>query len=98
MEEAALEAGAPLADLLPRGLQLAGSDDMEGEDEDETITDRGGVPFMPSLTMQDEENLQTTVAAEEKIAFIARLTVALLVFIVFWMARISQLFLLLNHI
>ena len=98
MEEAALEAGAPLADLLPRGLQLAGSDDMEGEDEDETITDRGGVPFMPSLTMQDEENLQTTVAAEEKIAFIARLTVALLVFIVFWMARISQLFLLLDHI
>ena len=98
MEGAASEAGAPLADLLPPGLQLAGSDDMEGGDEDETISDRGGVPFAHSLTIQDEANLENTVAAEEKIAFVARLTVALLVFIVFWMVHISQPFLSLNHL
>ena len=89
MEEAALEAGAPLADLLPPGLQLAGSDDMEGEDEDEIISDQGGTAFMHSLTIQDEANLENTMAAEEKIAFVARLTVALLVFMVFWMVHIS---------
>ena len=98
MVEAALEAGAPLADLLPPGLQLAGSDDMEGEDEDEIISDRGGVSFMHSMTIQDEANLESTVAAEEKIAFFARLTVALLVFIVFWMVHFSQSFLSLNHL
>ena len=98
MEEAALEAGAPLADLLPRGLQLAGSDDIEGEDEDEIISDRGGVPFMQSMTMQDEANLQSTVAAEERIAFVARLTVALLVFVVFWMVNISRSFLSIDHL
>ena len=98
MEDAALEAGAPLADLLPRGLQLAGSDEGEGEEEDEVINDRGGVSFMHSMTIQDEANLENTVAAEEKFAFIARLTVALLVFIVFWVVHISQLFLSLNHL
>ena len=92
MEEAALEAGAPLADLLPHGLQLASSDDMEGEDEDEIISDPDGVP------LQDEANLEDTVAAEEKIIFVARLMVALLVFIVIWMVHISQLFLSLNHL
>ena len=95
MEEAALEAGAPLADLLPPGLQPAGSDDIlvQGEDEDEMISDRGGVTFMQSLTMQDEANLESTVAAEERIAFFARLTVALLVFVVFWMVHVSRSFL-----
>ena len=92
MEDAALEAGAPLADLLPPGLQLAPlattGDDMEGDDDDDTISDRGGVPFMQSMTMQDEVTLEDTVVAEEKIAFFARLTVALLVFIVFWMVDI----------
>ena len=96
MEDAALEAGAPLADLLPPGLQLAGNDDMEGEDEDDTIS--GGVPFMHSMTIQDEANLENTIAAGEKIAFVARLTVALLVFIVFWMVAIYQLFLSLRHL
>ena len=93
MEDAALEAGAPLADLLPPGFQLGASlatsgDDLEGEDDEEHVTDRGGVPFMHSMTMQDEVSLEDTVAAEEKMAFIARLTVALLVFIVFWMVHI----------
>jgi hypothetical protein len=41
---------------------------------------------MHALSIQDERNLQSTVAAEERIAFFARLTVAFLVFIVFWMA------------
>jgi hypothetical protein len=98
MEDAALEAGAPLADLLPPGLHLAGSDDTEAEDEDEGISDRGGVPFMHSMTIQDEANLENTVAAEERIAFVARLTVAFLVFIVFWMVHISQSFLSRNHL
>jgi len=80
MEEAALEAGAPLADLLPPGLQH-----IEGEDEDETIRDQDGMSFMHSMTIQDEANLENTVAAEERIAFVARLSVALLVFVVFWM-------------
>ena len=98
MEEAALEAGAPLADLLPPGLQLTGNDDMDGEDEDDIISDRGGVPFMHSMTVQDEANLENTMAAGEKIAFVARLSVALLVFIVFWMVPISQSFLSLKHL
>ena len=89
MEEAALEAGAPLADLLPPGLHLAiAADDMEGDDDEEHITDRGEVPFMHSMTIQDEAILKDTIAAQEKTAFVARLTVALLVFIVFWMVRI----------
>jgi len=58
---------------------------MEGEDEDDGITDQGGIVFTHALTIQDEANLESTVAAEERIAFIARLTVALLVFILFWM-------------
>jgi len=37
------------------------------------------------MTIQDEANLEDTVATEERIAFVSRLTVALLVFIVFWM-------------
>ncbi|KAF8804602.1 voltage-gated potassium channel [Phlegmacium glaucopus] len=90
MEEAALEAGAPLADLLPPRLQSASlaaiSDDLEGDDDEVPISDRGGVPLMQSMTMQDEASLEDTLAAEEKVAFFARLTVALLVFIVFWMA------------
>ena len=98
MEDAALEAGAPLADLLPRGLHLAGSDDIEGEDEDEIINDQEGLAFMHSMTIQDEANLENTVAAEERIAFVARLTVALLVFIAFWMVYVFQSFLSLNHL
>lgn len=93
MEDAALEAGAPLVDLLPPGLHLASQtvtgDDLEGEDDDEPISDRGGVPFVQSLTMQDEASLEDTLVAEEKFAFVARLTVALLAFIVFWMVHIS---------
>ena len=94
MEDAALEAGAPLAGLLPPGLQLTSlatiDDDIEVEDDEESITDRGGVPLMNSMTVQDEAILEDTVAAEEKIAFVARLTVALLVFIVFWMVDVSR--------
>ena len=101
MQEAALEAGAPLADLLPPGLNLASfapaADDMEGEDDEEPITDRAGVPFMHSMTMQDEATLQDTLVAEENIAFFARLTVTLLGFIVFWMVHISQSFSPLKH-
>ena len=86
MEEAALEAGAPLTYLLPPGLHPS---IHHGEDEDETISDQSGEAFMHSLTIQDEANLENTMAAEEKIAFVARLTVALLVFMVFWMVHIS---------
>jgi hypothetical protein len=90
MEEAALEAGAPLADLLPPGLHLesleATDDDVDEEDEEEPISNRGGIPFTHSMTMRDEASLEDTLVAEEKIAFITRLTVAFLVFVVFWMA------------
>ena len=96
MEEAALEAGAPLADLLPPGLHLpflaATDDDIDGEDEEDPISDRGGIPFIHSMTMQDEANLEDTMVAEEKIAFATRLTLAFLVFIVFWMVHNSQSF------
>ena len=102
MEDAALEAGAPLADLLPPGLQLASlaatGDDLECEDDEEHISDRGGVPFMSSMTMQDEATLEDTLAAEDKIAFVARLTVSLLVFIVFWMVPIFKPSLSLGHL
>jgi hypothetical protein len=40
---------------------------------------------MQSMTMQDEASLQDTLVAQENIAFFARLTVALLIFIMFWM-------------
>jgi Ion channel len=100
MEEAALEAGAPLADLLPPGLHMSlAADDMEGDDdEEEHITDRSEVSFIHSMTIQDEASLKDTIAAQEKIAVVARLTVALLVFIVFWMVHISQSFLSLRHL
>ena len=93
MEEAALEAGAPLSDLVPPGLHLVpvATDDMvhvEGEDEHEGTADQGGVGLMHSLTIEDEAHLESTVAAEERIAFIARLSVALLLFVVFWMVYI----------
>ena len=95
MEEAALEAGAPLTYLLPPGLHLS---IHHGDDEDETISDQSGEAFLHSLTIQDEANLENTVAAEERIAFVARLSVALLVFIVFWMVYVSQSVLSLNHL
>jgi len=89
MEDAALEAGAPLADLLPPRLQMASlaatGDDMEGEDDEEPISDPGGVPLMHSMTMQDEASLEDAMVAEEKIASSARLIVAFLIFIMFWM-------------
>ena len=99
MEDAALEAGAPLADLLPPGLQLTSlDDDIEVKDDEESITDRGGVPVsMNSITVQDEAILEDTVVAEDKIAFVTRLTVALLVFIVFWMVNVFR-FSLLRHV
>jgi len=105
MEDAALEAGAPLADLLPPRLQMASlaatGDDMEGEDDEEAISDPRGVPFMHSMTMQNEASLEGSLVAEGKIAFFARLTVAFLIFIMFWMVltySISRYFFSLRHL
>ncbi|KAF8156864.1 hypothetical protein B0H34DRAFT_475992 [Crassisporium funariophilum] len=149
LEAAALEAGAPLMDLLPRGLLLSGhpitGDDAprgrlpvpevgnhppplthmrmggmiflmgrfafahthgqraaeqlvvtgptdDGEGEESTYNGEGlagpshGVPFTHSFTMQDDESFAESLEDEERIAFIARLSVAWLLFIVFWMA------------
>ena len=44
-----------------------------------------GVPFTRTFTMQDEESFQEILQAEERFAFFARLSIACLLFIVFWM-------------
>ena len=132
LEAAALEAGAPLADLLPSGhetsengtgnvdtqpqprlthmriggmVSLLGQfavafahshidtdtksvtnpDDTKGFVDEKPIREKLGVPFTRTLTMPDEELFLETVKAEEKVAFIARLSIAWLLFIVFWM-------------
>jgi potassium channel subfamily K, other eukaryote len=134
LEAAALEAGAPLADLLPSRLETpendAGDVDIQPQpllthmriggmvsllgqfavtfahnqvDADtQTLTnpdnteysmdkmsfrERFGVPFTRTLTTQDEESFLETLKAEEKLAFIARLSIACLIFLIFWMVR-----------
>ena len=131
LEAAALEAGAPLADLLASRLETQENDTGNGDiqpqpplthmriggmvsllgqfavafthshiDTDtKTITnpdnteERGRleVPFTRTLTMQDEDSFLETLKAEEKNAFIARLLIAWLLFIIFWMVcKLSQ--------
>ncbi|KAF8804604.1 voltage-gated potassium channel [Phlegmacium glaucopus] len=130
LEAAALEAGAPLEDLLPTRLETPAKDgekvdiqpqpllthmriggmvsllgqfaiafthsrmdvDIEtvtNHDEDsiqqeQPVRERLGVPFTRTLTMQDDESFLKELEAEERIAFIARLSIACLIFIVFW--------------
>ena len=132
LEAAALEAGAPLADILPSRLETP-IDDAEGnvdvqpqpllthmqiggmvsllgqfavafthshvnditqtttnqDDTQDSLDDRPGrerlgVPFTRTLTVQDEESFLEVLKAEERSAFIVRLSIAWLLFIVFW--------------
>jgi hypothetical protein len=131
LEAAALEAGAPLGDLLPSRLETpendpenadiqpqpplthmriggmisllgqfavafahshvdADTNHYDNEDTEDTIDEkpfreRLGVPFTRTLTMQDEDSFLETLQAEERSAFIARLSIAWLLFIIFWM-------------
>ena len=140
LEAAALEAGAPLADLLPSRLDTlpndaehvdvqsqpiiqpqpllthmriggmvsllgqfaiafthgyANADTENGKNKDDVdheesthegkaTRERLGVPFTRTLTMQDEDSFLEALEAEEKIASIARLSIACFLFIVFW--------------
>ena len=135
LEAAALEAGAPLADLLPSRLEPSANDagnmdiqpqpplthmrmggmisllgqfaiafahseanvdneavtnNDDGEDfiqGEKPVRERLGVPFTRTVTTQDEEPFLQTLEAEEKFAFIVRLSIACLLFIVFWAVR-----------
>ena len=133
LEAAALEAGAPLADILPSRLETpvdnAGNgdsqpqpqpllthmqiggivsllgqfavafthshvnedtriatnlDDTETSVDDKPVREKLGVPFTRTLTIQDEESFLETLKSEERSAFIARLSLAWLLFIIFW--------------
>ena len=136
LEAAALEAGAPLADLLPSWLKppagdSAGNMDIQpqpllthiqiggmisplgqfsvrfapgqtnidneaitnndhGEDlmqEGKPVRERLQVPFI-----QDEKSFLQTLEAEERFTFITRLSIACLLFIVFWAVRTLVIF------
>ena len=132
LEGAALEAGAPLADILPSKLetpddagnmdtqpqpllthmQIGGmvsligqfavsfthshvnddtqtsssttNHDNENSVDERPVRERLGVPFTRTLTIQDEELFLETIKSEERSAFIARLSLAWLLFIIFW--------------
>ena len=139
LEGAALEAGAPLADILPSSsgletpvddsgnvdvqpqpllthMRIGGmvsllgqfavsfvhshvSDDIQiatnHDDTEETVDERPvrerlEVPFTRTLTIQDEETFLETLKSEERTAFIARLTLAWLLFIIFWVVCTSS--------
>ena len=142
LEAAALEAGAPLADILPSRfetpvdsenvdiqpqpllthMQIGGMvsllgqfavsfvhshvndedtldqssqttinrDDAEDSIDDRTVREKLGVPFTRTLTNQDEESFLETLKSEERSAFIARLTLAWLLFIIFWVVCTSS--------
>ena len=126
LEAAALEAGAPLADLLETSEKKAGKVGLkpqpplthmriggmiyllrqfaldftkqtnpDGEtstnhdDGDHSMHDEKVVPerlerFTRTATMQDDKSFLKALEAEEKVASIARLSIACLLFIVFW--------------
>ena len=140
LEAAALEAGAPLADILPSRfetpvddagnmdiqpqpllthMQIGGMvsllgqfavsfvhshvdddtqssqttlnrDDAEDSIDDRTVREKLGVPFTRTLTNQDEESFLETLKSEERSAFIARLTLAWLLFFIFWVVCTSS--------
>ena len=136
LEAAALEAGAPLADILPSRvetleddagnvenqpqpllthMQIGGIVSLLGQfavafahshvNEDTTPTstnhtedsiderpvrEKLGVPFTRTLTIQDEESFLETLKSEERSAFIARLSLAWLLFIIFWAVCVSS--------
>ena len=134
LEAAALEAGAPLADILPSRLetpvddagnqpqpllthmQIGGMVSLLGQfavsfvhshvnDDTQTATshddtyvslderpvrEKLGVPFTRTLTFQDEDSFLETLKSEERTAFIARLSLAWLLFIIFWVVRTSS--------
>ncbi|PPQ88573.1 hypothetical protein CVT25_009953 [Psilocybe cyanescens] len=68
-----------------------GDNDVDVVDKDEYPTTAGrGIPFTRTMTMttviEDETSLAESLELEERNAFRARLTVALTLFMVFWMA------------
>lgn len=140
LEAAALEAGAPLADILPSKVETpvddAGNVDIQpqpllthmqiggmvsllgqfavsfvhshvNEDtqssqtatnhnntedsiDDRPVREKLGVPFTRTLTIQDEVSFLETLKSEERSAFITRLTLAWLLFIIFWVVCTSS--------
>ena len=137
LEGAALEAGAPLADILPSRLETpvddpgnvdvqpqpllthmriggmvsllgqfavsfvhsrvsdgtqtaVNQDDTEDSVDERPVRERLEVPFTRTLTIQDEETFLETLESEERTAFIARLSLAWLLFIIFWVVRTSS--------
>ena len=136
LEAAALEAGAPLADLLPSWLKppagdSAGNMDIQPQPllthiqiggmisplgqfsvrfapsqtniDNEAITNNGhgedlmqeGKPVRERLQVpfiQDEKSFLQTLEAEERFTFITRLSIACLLFIVFWAVRTLVIF------
>ena len=133
LEGAALEAGAPLADILPSRLEtpvgdagnasqpqpllthmrIGGMVSFLGQfavsfvhnnvnEDTETATnhedsiderparERLEVPFTRTLTFLDEESFLETLKSEERNAFIARLSLAWLLFIIFWVVCTSS--------
>ena len=139
LEAAALEAGAPLADILPSRfdtpvddtenvdiqpppllthMQIGGMvsllgqfaishthsqvfedtqtatstnhDDTEESIDERTVREKLEVPFTRTLTIPDEESFLETLKSEERSAFIVRLSLAWLLFIIFWMVCTSS--------
>ena len=134
LEAAALEAGAPLADILPSRLgddtgnvdiqpqpllthmQMGGMisligqfavsfvhshvdedaqtatnhDDIEKSVDEKPVREKLGIPFTRTLTMQDEESFLEALKSEERSAFIARLSLAWLLFFIFWLVCTSS--------
>ena len=58
--------------------------------DEKPVRGRLEVPFTRTLTNQDEESLLKTLESEERIAFLARLSLAWLLFIIFWVVCTSS--------
>ena len=59
-------------------------DDTEDSIDDRPVRERLGVPFKRTIVIQDEESFLKTLKAEERSAFIVRLSIAWSLSIIFW--------------
>ena len=66
-------------------------DDTEDSIDDRPVRERLGVPFKRTLVIQDEESFLETLKAEERSAFIIRLSIAWLLFIISGWTALPQL-------
>jgi potassium channel subfamily K len=65
-------------------------DDNEVSIDERPVQERLGVPFTRTLTIQDEESFLEAIKSEERSAFVVRMSLAWLLFFIFWVVCTSS--------